>query len=265
EHHFGPEVQLWPADHPKNGHRWGMTIDLNACTGCSACLVACQSENNVPVVGKDEVRRQREMHWLRIDRYYAGDEDDVSVSHQPMMCQHCDNAPCETVCPVLATVHSDEGLNEQVYNRCVGTRYCANNCPYKVRRFNWFEYPHPDSLVNLALNPDVAVRSRGVMEKCSMCVQRIEEGKIDAKRRGEPVTDGEIKTACQQSCPAQAIRFGDLNDKVSAVHADQEDPRRYGVLEEFNFQQSVSYLRVVRNRDDIKGEELQDGSDHAHG
>jgi len=265
EHHFGPEVQLWPADHPKNGHRWGMTIDLNACTGCSACLVACQSENNVPVVGKDEVRRQREMHWLRIDRYYAGDDDDVSVSHQPMMCQHCDNAPCETVCPVLATVHSDEGLNEQVYNRCVGTRYCANNCPYKVRRFNWFEYPHPDSLVNLALNPDVAVRSRGVMEKCSMCVQRIEEGKIDAKRRGEPVTDGEIKTACQQSCPAQAIRFGDLNDTVSAVHADQEDPRRYGVLEEFNFQQSVSYLRVVRNRDDIKGEELQEGSVHAHG
>ena len=252
EHHFGPEVQLWAADHPKNGHRWGMTIDLNACTGCSACLVACQSENNVPVVGKDEVRRQREMHWLRIDRYYAGDDDDVSVSHQPMMCQHCDNAPCETVCPVLATVHSDEGLNEQVYNRCVGTRYCANNCPYKVRRFNWLDYPHPDSLVNLAFNPDVAVRSRGVMEKCSMCVQRIEEGKIDARRRGEPIADGEIKTACQQSCPAQAISFGDMNDTASAVHGDQENPRRYGVLEEFNFQQSVSYLRVVKNRDDIE-------------
>lgn len=255
EHHFDGSVQLWAADHPKKQHHWGMTIDLNACTGCSACLVACQSENNVPVVGKDEVRRQREMHWLRIDRYYAGDDDDVSVSHQPMMCQHCNNAPCETVCPVLATVHSDEGLNEQVYNRCVGTRYCANNCPYKVRRFNWFDYPHPDSLVNLALNPDVAVRARGVMEKCSMCVQRIEEGKIDARRRGEPVSDGEIKTACQQSCPAQAITFGDLNDSASAVHVDQENPRRYGVLEELNFQQSVSYLRVVRNRDDIEQHE----------
>lgn len=260
EHHFGPEVQLWADDHKKDEHRWGMTIDLNACTGCSACLVACQSENNVPVVGKDEVLRQREMHWLRIDRYYAGDDDDVSVSHQPMMCQHCDNAPCETVCPVLATVHSDEGLNEQIYNRCVGTRYCANNCPYKVRRFNWFEYPHEDSLLNLALNPDVAVRSRGVMEKCSMCVQRIEEGKIDAKRRGEPVADGEIQTACQQSCPAQAIQFGDLNDTASAVHTDQENPRRYGVLEEFNFQQSVSYLRVVKNRDDLEGD---DGGAHA--
>lgn len=272
EHHFGPEVQLWADDHPKDKHRWGMTIDLNACTGCSACLISCQSENNVPVVGKDEVLRQREMHWLRIDRYYAGDDDDVQVSHQPMMCQHCDNAPCETVCPILATVHSDEGLNEQVYNRCVGTRYCANNCPYKVRRFNWFDYPHEDSLVNLALNPDVAVRSRGVMEKCSMCVQRIEEGKIDAKRRGEPVADGDIKTACQQSCPAQAITFGDLNDADSTISSDQKNPRRYGVLEELNFQQSVSYLRVVKNRDDIEAplhteHENSDhkGDDHAPG
>jgi len=262
EHHFGPEVQLWPEDHLKERHHWGMTIDMNACTGCSACLIACQSENNVPVVGKDEVRRQREMHWLRIDRYYAGDDDDLSVSHQPMMCQHCDNAPCETVCPVLATVHSDEGLNEQVYNRCVGTRYCANNCPYKVRRFNWFDYPHEDSLQNLAFNPDVAVRTRGVMEKCSMCVQRIEEGKIDARRRGEPVADGDILTACQQSCPSQAIQFGDLNDAVAAVHEDQQNPRRYGVLEEFNFQQSVSYLRVVRNRDDIQSDVEVEGAHH---
>jgi len=166
------------------------------------------------------------------------------------MCQHCDNAPCETVCPVLATTHSSEGLNEQVYNRCVGTRYCANNCPYKVRRFNWFQYSHEDSLVNLALNPDVTVRARGVMEKCSMCVQRIEEGKIDAKRRGVQVADGDIQTACQQSCPAKAITFGDVNDSKSEIHTTLDNPRKYGVLEEFNFRQGVSYLRVVRNREE---------------
>ena len=251
-HHHG-ETQLWAEDHPKTGHRWGMVVDLNKCSGCSACLIACQSENNVPVVGKDEVRRQREMHWIRLDRYYSGEDDDLGVSHQPMMCHHCDNAPCETVCPVLATVHGDEGLNEQAYNRCVGTRYCANNCPYKVRRFNWFKYEHEDPLQNLVLNPDVTVRSRGVMEKCSMCVQRIEEGKIAARQRGEPVLDGDIQTACQQSCPAQAIVFGDMNDEDSEVHGALNDPRRYRVLEEFNFRPSVAYLRVVKNREDSEG------------
>ncbi len=261
-HDFG-DKQLWAEDHDKTRHHWGMAVDLNCCTGCSACLIACQSENNVPVVGKDEVRRQREMHWIRIDRYYSGEDDDIGVSHQPMMCQHCDNAPCETVCPVLATIHGEEGLNEQAYNRCVGTRYCANNCPYKVRRFNWFKYEHDDALQNLVLNPDVTVRSRGVMEKCSMCVQRIEDGKIEAKRTGQPLEDGAIQTACQQSCPAQAIVFGDMNDPKSRMHDALENPRRYGVLEEFNFRSSVSYLRVVKNREDTGGTPAHT-EDHGH-
>jgi molybdopterin-containing oxidoreductase family iron-sulfur binding subunit len=243
-----PRADLWPDDHPIRGPRWGMVIDLNACTGCSACVIACQAENNIPVVGKDEVRRQREMHWLRLDRYYADRNRSVDVVHQPMLCQHCGNAPCETVCPVLATVHSAEGLNQQVYNRCVGTRYCANNCPYKVRRFNWFDYARDDTLQNLSLNPDVTVRSRGVMEKCTFCVQRIEEARAEAARQGLALQDGDIQTACQQSCPAQAIVFGNLNDARSRVAQQARGPRRYRVLEELNVRPAVSYLTLVRNR-----------------
>jgi len=206
------------------------------------------------VVGADEVRRRRIMHWLRLDRYYAGEGDEVDVSHQPMLCQQCENAPCETVCPVLATVHSEEGLNQQVYNRCVGTRYCANNCPYKVRRFNWFNYPREDRLANLVLNPDVTVRSRGVMEKCTFCVQRIQEAKSEARRTGSPVADGAVRTACEQGCPARAITFGDLNDTDSRVAAAWASPRRYRVLEEINVKPSVGYLRLVRNRPGGGGE-----------
>jgi Fe-S-cluster-containing dehydrogenase component len=250
---------LWPDDHAITGPRWGLAIDLSGCTGCSACVIACQVENNIPVVGKDEVRRHREMHWMRIDRYYSTPatspldggprrETEFDVAHQPMLCQHCGNAPCEVVCPVLATVHSDEGLNQQVYNRCVGTRYCANNCPYKVRRFNWIDYAHDDQLQNLVLKPDVTVRSRGVMEKCTLCVQRIQEAKLEARRLGHPLADGAIQTACQQSCPTRAIVFGDLNDPDSRAARLARSSRAYHVLEELNVQSAVSYLGVVRNR-----------------
>ena len=228
------------------GHRWGMTIDLSACTGCASCIVSCNAENNVPVVGRAEVANRREMHWLRSDRYYTGDPAEPGVVHQPLMCQHCENAPCETVCPVLATVHSSEGLNQQVYNRCVGTRYCANNCPYKVRRFNWFDYAH-DPHLRLALNPDVVVRSRGVMEKCSLCVQRIQGKKAAARAEGLTVADGDIQTACQQSCPAQAIVFGDLNDPKSRVSRLTRGDRGYRLLEELNVGPVVSYLVRLKN------------------
>jgi molybdopterin-containing oxidoreductase family iron-sulfur binding subunit len=239
---------LWPDDHPTGEAHWGMTIDLSACTGCSACVIACQAENNIPVVGRDEVRRHREMHWLRIDRYYTERPDGIDVAHQPMLCQHCGHAPCEVVCPVLATVHSDEGLNQQVYNRCVGTRYCANNCPYKVRRFNWFDYAHDDLLQNLVLNPDVTVRSRGVMEKCTFCVQRIEDARVAAGGRGQLPPDGKLQTACQQSCPAQAIVFGNRKNPTSRVAQLAAGTRSYQVLGELNIQPSVSYLGLVRNR-----------------
>ncbi|MCC6861208.1 MAG: TAT-variant-translocated molybdopterin oxidoreductase [Bryobacterales bacterium] len=245
---------LWPEDHPYTGHKWAMAIDLDACTGCSACVIACQVENNVPVTGKDEVRRKRAMHWLRIDRYYTGTPDEVEVAHQPMLCQQCDNATCETVCPVLATVHSSEGLNQQIYNRCVGTRYCANNCAYKARRFNWFDYPRDDRLANMVLNPDVTIRSRGVMEKCTFCVQRIQQARLEARRRGEPLRDGDIRTACQQSCPAQAIVFGDMNDPNSKVSRLMRSGRAYKVLEEINVRPAVTYLKIVRNRTREGGE-----------
>ncbi|MDE2291880.1 MAG: 4Fe-4S dicluster domain-containing protein [Elusimicrobia bacterium] len=245
------EKGLWPG-HKYPGRKWAMAIDLNACTGCGGCVVACYAENNIPVVGKSEVRRSRDMAWLRIDRYYAGspssDQTNPETSFQPMMCQHCDNAPCETVCPVLATLHSSEGLNMQVYNRCVGTRYCENNCPYKVRRFNWFDYAHQDLVENLALNPDVTVRSRGVMEKCSFCSQRIYAAEGDSAVQHEPMKDGAVKTACQQSCPAQAIVFGDINDPDSAVSKAAKDPRSYRVLQELGVGPSVFYHTKVTNK-----------------
>lgn len=240
-------VSMWK-DYEKGDHHWAMMIDLNKCNGCSGCIVSCNAENNVPVVGKDEVFNRREMHWLRLDRYYKGDDENPSVVHQPVMCMHCENAPCETVCPVVATTHSSDGLNQQVYNRCVGTRYCANNCPYKVRRFNWFDYAHDDKYENMVLNPDIVVRTRGVMEKCSMCIQRIQEAKLEAKKQGRDVADGEIKLACQQSCHSDAIIFGDINDPKSVISKRLKDPRYYRVLEELNVAPRVGFLTKVRNK-----------------
>ncbi|MDI7222128.1 TAT-variant-translocated molybdopterin oxidoreductase [Leptospira santarosai] len=237
------------------GYKWGMSIDLSSCTGCGSCVIACQVENNIPAVGRDEVRVGREMHWLRIDRYYIGDPDrpeTLQVAHQPMLCQHCDNAPCETVCPVLATAHSSEGINDMVYNRCVGTRYCSNNCPYKVRRFNWMQHWYNGAEGSkapryLGLNPEVAVRGRGVMEKCNFCSHRIAEAKIAAKNEGRVLKDGEVKTACQQSCAADAISFGNTNDKDAEVAKLSSGPRSYRVLEYLNVGPQVAYLTRVRS------------------
>jgi molybdopterin-containing oxidoreductase family iron-sulfur binding subunit len=241
-------------------HHWGLAIDMNSCTGCSACVIACQAENNVAVIGKLEVSHRRIMHWIRLDRYYEGDPENPTVLQQPVMCQHCDNAPCENVCPVAATPHSSEGLNQMVYNRCIGTRYCMNNCPYRVRRFNWFEYTKEErfdfnmsnDLGRMQLNPDVVVRSRGVVEKCSLCVQRIQDHKLTAKMENRELRDGEIKTACMQSCASDAIQFGDLNDKESKVFRWMTDDRNYQLLEELHTLPSVGYLTKVRNTE--KGE-----------
>ena len=275
------EVTLWNGHEYKN-HHWVMSIDLNACTGCGSCVIACQVENNIPVVGKEEVLNRREMSWLRIDRYYSsdGDVDDLQaleiaaenpdVTFQPMMCQHCNNAPCETVCPVAATTHSSEGLNQMTYNRCIGTRYCANNCPYKVRRFNWFKYHDNEQfdkniamnndLGKMVLNPDVTVRSRGVMEKCSFCVQKIQQGKLLAKTEKRRLKDGDVKTACQTACSTDAIIFGDVNDNNSRVrkHLQVEkidkatlklkEERAYAVLDEIRVSPNVWYLRKIRNK-----------------
>ncbi|MEY2963204.1 MAG: hypothetical protein RL754_465 [Bacteroidota bacterium] len=285
ETHKGPlsafEANLWDDHDHETSHMWNMSIDLNSCTGCGACVVACSLENNVPVVGKDEIRRHRDMHWLRIDRYYSSDmtaeraeeegvgaiekyakmevpSESPSVVFQPVMCQHCNHAPCETVCPVGATAHSREGLNHMAYNRCIGTRYCANNCPYKVRRFNWFNYkgndkfadvnPSQDDYGRMVLNPDVTVRARGVIEKCSLCIQRIQLGKLEAKKDGRKLEDGEFTTACAQACGTGAIVFGDVNNPKSEVsHLKQQD-RAYHLLEEVGTQPSIFYQTKVRNR-----------------
>jgi len=240
---------LW-SKHKYTKQKWAMSVDLSKCTGCSACVVACQSENNIPVVGKKHVLNGREMHWIRIDRYYSGDPKAPRVLHQPVMCQHCDNAPCETVCPVLATVHSDEGTNDMVYNRCVGTRYCSNNCPYKVRRFNWFNYSKVESPLNMALNPEVTVRSRGVMEKCTFCIHKIRGEKSDARIEKRTLKDGDVQTACQMTCPTKAIVFGDMNDKNSGVSQKFQEQRTYELLEEINVVPSVRYMTKIWNTED---------------
>ncbi len=289
--HVPPPAPLFdPPREYDTPNAWGMSIDLNACVGCNACVIACQSENNIPIVGKQNVLQSREMHWLRIDRYFKGDTESPAVVHVPVACAQCEDAPCEQVCPVAATVHDTEGLNAMVYNRCVGTRYCANNCPYKVRRFNYFDYhasdprhpPQPwlgipdqqqaseiSELEQMVFNPEVSVRMRGVMEKCTYCVQRISAARIRARaehaqgRRDAPtLVDGEVVTACQQVCPTRAIRFGDLNDPGSEVARAQADPRAYAMLEETNIKPRTRYLARIRNVASGTGSHEEQVDDH---
>ena len=276
---YEKDATIYPV-YDRPGIKWGMSVDLNACNGCGACVVACNAENNVAIVGKPEVLRGHEMHWLRIDKYFSGDMENPKVVFQPLMCQHCDNAPCENVCPVAATNHSSEGLNQMTYNRCIGTRYCANNCPFKVRRFNWADYTGADSfpdnqvgevndvvmnmnddLTRMVLNPDVTVRSRGVIEKCSFCVQRLQAAKLDAKKDARPMVDSDIKVACQQSCPTNAITFGNANDKHSAITKVRVDNpnRSFYVLEQLHVLPNVTYLAKVRN----SAEEAEAKAEHA--
>ncbi len=251
-----PDDSFYP-DWPYTGYKWGMTIDLTACVGCSACVIACQAENNIPVVGKEQVAVNRHMHWMRVDTYYTGSPDQPEHTlQQPVTCMHCERAPCEVVCPVAATNHSDEGINQMVYNRCVGTRYCSNNCPYKVRRFNFLDFSDDfisDPTLHLLSNPEVTMRQRGVMEKCTYCIQRIEGARIASQLEDRSIRDGDIKTACQAVCPAQAIRFGDLNDANSQVRAAHDHPLNYMLLEELNTKPRTTYLAEVTNPKEAHG------------
>jgi len=248
EHRGAQPTILEPVDYSKQEYRWGMAIDLSRCIGCGACTLACQAENNIPTVGKRQVARSREMHWLRVDRYFEGPADDPRSVSQPLACVHCEAAPCEYVCPVNATVHSEEGLNEMVYNRCVGTRYCSNNCPYKVRRFNWLDWhQRMEPTLKMLQNPDVTVRARGVMEKCTYCTQRIERARITDRAAGRKIGGDEIQSACQQACPTEAIVFGNLNDPTSAVSRRHQDARRYDLLHELGTRPRTAYLVRLRN------------------